>query len=137
MNRVAPAEVFESTLSNGMKILLKEDHTAPIASFWTWYRVGSRNELPGKTGLSHWVEHMQFKGTPSLEKGRIFRDVSRVGGTLNALTSHDWTAYYETVPADQIALPLRIEPDRMANSLFDPDEVASERTVIQIGRAHV
>ena len=130
MNRTAPSEIVASTLPNGMKILLKEDHTAPIASFWTWYRVGSRNERPGKTGVSHWVEHMQFKGTPNLAKGRIFRDVSRVGGTLNALTSNDWTAYFETVPADQIALPLRIESDRMVNSLFDADEVESERTVI-------
>jgi zinc protease len=130
VNHPASPEVVETTLPNGMKLLLKEDHTAPIASLWTWYRVGSRNERPGKTGISHWVEHMQFKGTPSLEKGRIFRDVSRVGGTLNALTSHDWTAYFETVPADQIALPLRIEPDRMVNSLFDPEEVESERTVI-------
>jgi zinc protease len=130
VNRAAATDVFETTLPNGMQLLLKEDHTAPIASIWTWYRVGSRNELPGTTGLSHWVEHMQFKGTPTLEKGRIFRDVSRVGGTLNALTSNDWTAYFETVPSDQIALPLRIEPDRMVNSLFDPDEVDSERTVI-------
>lgn len=130
MNRAATSEVQETTLPNGMKLLLKEDHAAPIASFWTWYRVGSRNELPGATGLSHWVEHMQFKGTPTIEKGSIFRDVNRVGGTLNALTSHDWTAYFETVPADQLALPLRIEPDRMTNSLFDPAEVESERTVI-------
>jgi zinc protease len=121
---------METTLPNGLKLLIKEDHTAPIVTFWTWFRVGSRNELPGKTGLSHWVEHMQFKGTPAIEKGAIFRDVSRVGGTLNALTSHDWTAYFQTVPANQIALPLRIEPDRMVNSLFDTAEVESERTVI-------
>jgi zinc protease len=122
--------VVESQLSNGLRVILQEDHSAPIASVWTWYRVGSRNELPGKTGLSHWVEHMQFKGTASIEKGQIFRDVSRVGGTLNALTSHDWTAYFETVPSHQIELPLRIESDRMEGSLFAPDEVESERTVI-------
>src|SRR3954470_11291663 len=82
--------ILETRLVNGLGVLLKEDHSAPIASVWTWYRVGSRNELPGKTGMSHWVEHMQFKGTPRLEKGRIFGEVSRVGGTLNALTSDDW-----------------------------------------------
>ena len=130
MVRVSPNPVLETRLGNGLGLLLKEDHSAPIASFWTWYRVGSRNEVPGRTGLSHWVEHMQFKGTPSFAKGQIFRDVSRVGGTLNALTSHDWTAYFETVPANEIDLPLRIESDRMVNSLFDPDEVESERTVI-------
>jgi zinc protease len=123
-------EIIETRLDNGLGLLLKEDHTAPIASIWTWYRVGSRNEVPGKTGISHWVEHMQFKGTPTLEKGQIFRDVSRVGGTLNAMTSHDWTAYFETVPSAEVDLPLRIESDRMTNSLFDPAEVESERTVI-------
>jgi zinc protease len=122
--------VVETRLNNGLRVILREDHSAPIVSVWTWYRIGSRNEQPGKTGLSHWVEHMQFKGTPSIEKGQIFRDVSRVGGTLNALTSHDWTAYFETVPSHQIDLPLRIESDRMVGSLFAPEEVESERTVI-------
>ncbi len=122
--------MLERRLSNGMKVLLQSDMTAPIVSFWTWYRVGSRNELPGKTGVSHWVEHMQFKGTASLAKGQIFRDVSRIGGTLNALTSHDWTAYFETLPASQIDLAISIESDRMRNSVFDPEEVESERTVI-------
>jgi zinc protease len=122
--------VVETRLNNGLGVILKEDHTAPIVSIWTWYRVGSRNERPGKTGLSHWVEHMQFKGTARIAKGQIFRDVSRVGGTLNALTSHDWTAYFETVPSHQVDLPLRIESDRVTGSLFAPDEVESERTVI-------
>jgi zinc protease len=122
--------VFATRLPNGLGVLLEEDHSAPIASFWTWYRVGSRNERPGVTGVSHWVEHMQFKGTPHLMKGQIFRDVSKVGGTLNAMTSHDWTAYFETLPAHELDLALRIESDRMTNSLFDPEEVESERTVI-------
>ena len=119
-----------ATLDNGLGIFLQEDHSAPLVSMWTWYRVGSRNEPPGLTGSSHWVEHMQFKGTPTLAKGQIFRDVSRYGGVLNAMTSHDWTAYYETLPADQIDLAIAIESDRMVNSLFDPDETESERTVI-------
>src|SRR5215208_6800221 len=130
---MAPSSAYrivETQLNNGLGVILLEDHSAPISSVWTWYRVGSRNERPGKTGLSHWVEHMQFKGTASIEKGQIFRDVSRVGGTLNALTSHDWTAYFETVPSLQIDLPLSIESDRMVGSLFAPDEVESERTVI-------
>jgi zinc protease len=122
--------VVTTQLNNGLGVILREDHSAPIVSVWTWYRVGSRNERPGKTGLSHWVEHMQFKGTASIEKGQIFRDVSRIGGTLNALTSHDWTAYFETVPSHQLELPIRIESDRMVGSLFAPDEVESERTVI-------
>ncbi len=125
-----PPPVLERTLSNGLTVFLREDHAAPIASLWTWYRVGSRNEPPGLTGMSHWVEHMQFKGTPSLAKGQIFRDVSKSGGTLNALTSNDWTAYYETLPVDRLDLALAIEADRMVNSLFDPAETESERTVI-------
>src|SRR5215216_5446284 len=126
-----PADhVVQTQLNNGLGVILHEDHSAPIVSFWTWYRVGSRNERPGKTGLSHWVEHMQFKGTARIAKGQIFRDVSRIGGTLNALTSHDWTAYFETVPVHQIDLPLRIESDRVTGSLFAPEEVESERTVI-------
>src|SRR5215208_7861714 len=126
-----PADhVIQTQLNNGLGVILHEDHSAPIVSLWTWYRVGSRNERPGKTGLSHWVEHMQFKGTAAIAKGQIFRNVSRVGGTLNALTSHDWTAYFETVPSLQIDLPLSIESDRMVGSLFAPDEVESERTVI-------
>lgn len=123
-----PRKTF--TLSNGLTLFLQEKHDAPVASFWTWYRVGSRNEIPGITGISHWVEHMQFKGTPSLEKGAIFGEVSRIGGNLNAMTSTDWTTYYETIPASELDLSLRIESDRMVNSLFDADEVASERTVI-------
>ncbi len=123
-------DTFVGTLPNGLSVLLQESHDAPLASFWVWYRVGSRDERPGFTGISHWVEHMQFKGTPSLAKGAIFRDVSKHGGTLNAMTSNDWTAYYETLPADRLDLSLQIEADRMANSLFDPEETESERTVI-------
>lgn len=118
------------TLDNGLTLFLQEKHDAPIISFWIWYRVGSRNESPGRTGASHWVEHMQFKGTPSIPKGAIFGEVSRVGGYLNAMTSTDWTAYFETIPADKLDLSIAIESDRMTNSLYDPDEVASERTVI-------
>jgi zinc protease len=123
-------DVVERTLQNGLGLLVKPDHTAPLASVWTWYRVGSRNERVGQTGASHWVEHMQFKGTPSLAKGQIFAEVSRVGGALNALTSLDWTAYFETVPVSALDLPLRIESDRIVNSLFETDEVEAERTVI-------
>lgn len=126
----SPSPVTATTLDNGLQVILRESHDAPITSFWVWYRVGSRNEVPGLTGISHWVEHMQFKGTPSLAKGAIFGEVSKHGGTLNALTSNDWTAYFETLPADRIDLSLQIESDRMSNSLFDPVETESERTVI-------
>ena len=118
------------TLGNGLKVLLKEIHTAPIISSWLWYRVGSRDEVPGHTGISHWVEHMQFKGTPQFPANILDKSISREGGSWNAFTYMDWTAYFETMPADKIDLALRLESDRMQNSQFNPEEVASERTVI-------
>lgn len=120
----------ETTFSNGLKVFLKEIHTAPIISSWLWYRVGSRDEVPGRTGVSHWVEHMQFKGTPQFPANILDKSISREGGSWNAFTYMDWTAYFETMPADKIDLALRLEADRMVNSQFDPSEVASERTVI-------
>jgi zinc protease len=120
----------QTTLTNGLKVLLKEVHTAPIVSSWLWYRVGSRDEIQGRTGVSHWVEHMQFKGTEQFPANMLDKAISRDGGTWNAFTYMDWTAYFETMPADKIDLALRLEADRMSNSRFVPEEVASERTVI-------
>ena len=81
------------TLSNGLKVLLKEIHTAPLVSSWMWYRVGSRDEVSGRTGLSHWTEHMQFKGTPRYPGTVLDRAISREGGIWNAMTFLDWTTY--------------------------------------------
>ena len=120
----------EHILGNGLKVLLKEIHTAPLVSTWLWYRVGSRDEVTGHTGISHWCEHMQFKGTPAFPPSVLDRAVSRDGGMWNAFTYFDWTTFFETMPADKIDLGLRIEADRMVNSLFDEKEVASERTVV-------
>ncbi|MEI7772782.1 MAG: pitrilysin family protein, partial [Chloroflexales bacterium] len=122
--------VIAHTLPNGMLVLLKEARSAPVATSWIWYRVGSRNEAPGRTGVSHWIEHMLFKGTPQIPAGELDRLVARNGGVFNGFTWIDYTAYYETLPADRIALGLQIESDRMANALFEEEEVASERTVI-------
>ncbi|MEW6651762.1 MAG: pitrilysin family protein, partial [Chloroflexota bacterium] len=94
------------------------------------YRVGSRYEQPGQRGVSHWVEHMQFKGTPKYPAGSLDKAIARTGGTWNAFTHMDWTTYFETLPAYHITLALDLESDRMINSLFAPDEVESERTVI-------
>jgi zinc protease len=117
-------------LKNGLKVLLKEIHTAPLISSWMWYRVGSRDEVSGNTGISHWCEHMQFKGTPQFPPNYLDRAISRDGGMWNAFTYFDWTTYFETMPAEKIDLSLRLEADRMVNSLFDEKEVASERTVV-------
>ena len=125
-----PAGVRGDYLGNGLKVILKEVHTAPIISTWIWYRVGSRHEVEGYTGLSHWVEHMMFKGSSQFPKGSIMRAVDRYGGYVNAMTSQDFTAYYETLPSDRAELALQIEADRMLTARFDLDEVEAERTVI-------
>lgn len=119
-----------ATLDNGLPVLLLEAHTAPVATFWVWYRVGSRNELPGITGSSHWVEHMLFKGTPTRPKGTLIRYIDRLGGRWNAFTWKDYTAYHEVMPAEHLGVAIDLEADRMANTIFDPEEVESERTVI-------
>lgn len=120
----------EHTLANGLKIFLKEIHTAPLISSWMWYRVGSKDEPSGVTGISHWCEHMQFKGTAQFPASLLDKAVSRDGGIWNAFTYFDWTTYLETMPADKIDLGLRLEADRMVNSTFDEKEIASERTVV-------
>ena len=117
-------------LDNGLTIYLKELHSAPIISHWVWYRVGGRNESEGYTGISHWVEHMQFKGTLRYPGSVMDRIIAREGGLWNAFTHMDWTTYYETMPANKIDIALELEADRMFNSLFEPVEVNSERMVI-------
>jgi zinc protease len=117
-------------LDNGLTVIARERRTAPIGSFWMWYRVGGRNETPGITGISHWVEHMLFKGTDLLPSGEIFRQVSAAGGSLNGFTWLDYTTYFETLPIDRVDLAFDIEADRLLNARFDPAEVESERTVI-------
>jgi len=119
-----------TALDNHLTVLTKEVHHAPVASFWVFYRVGSRNETLGVTGVSHWVEHMLFKGTPQFPKGEIDRQIARNGGMMNGMTWVDFTTYFETLPADRFDLALRLESDRMINSVFDPEEADAERTVI-------
>lgn len=120
----------QTELSNGLSVLVKEAHAAPVASFWIWYRVGSRNEHLGITGISHWVEHMLFKGTPSFPKGAAEKAIARQGGVFNGATWYDFTTFYATLPTERIELSLRIEADRMVNAVFDPEEVDAERSVI-------
>ncbi|MYH65270.1 MAG: insulinase family protein [Chloroflexi bacterium] len=123
-------QATQHTLPNGLTVLLKEVHSAPVISWWLAYRVGSRNEPTGKTGISHWVEHMMFKGTPRFPAGMLDREIDRAGGQWNAFTSMDATKYFETLPADKIDIAMQAEADRMSNALFDREETESERTVI-------
>lgn len=123
-------DVTQHTLTNGLEVILKESHRAPVASFWVWYRVGSRNERAGRTGVSHWVEHMMFRGTERFPAGTADRLIARVGGYHNAMTYLDWTAYFATLPASELGLALELEADRMLNAQFGRDDTERERTVI-------
>ena len=124
------SDIRKTILNNGLTVVLREMRHAPVASFWIWYRVGSRNEGRGTTGISHWVEHMLFKGTPALPRGEFDKAIAREGGVFNGMTWIDFTTYFETLPTERIELALRAEADRMTNAVFDPDEVEIERTVI-------
>ena len=126
----SPPRPQVAVLDNGLKVLVQPVHTAPLASVWCWYRVGSRDEGPGCTGVSHWVEHMNFKGTTNIPREQIKGIIEQFGGTWNGYTWIDQTTYLETATRDALDRMLFIEAERMANSLFDPEECESERTVI-------
>ena len=128
----APAadEVLEATLDNGLRVLLLEDHRSPVVSFQVWYRVGSRNERPGATGLAHLLEHMMFKGTPTYGPRMFSTLVEQNGGQDNAFTSQDHTSYFVNVSADKLDLIVALESDRMRNLLLDPKDFESERQVV-------
>jgi zinc protease len=123
--------VTEKVLPNGLKVLLKEEHKSPVVTFQIWYKVGSRNERLGKTGLSHMLEHMMFKGTKKYGPKQYSQIVQRNGGNDNAFTSHDYTAYFENMSADRIEIALELEADRMRNLLLDPKAFLSERDVVK------
>ena len=123
--------VTETHLANGLTILSKEAHAAPVVYFSVWYKVGSRNEISGQTGLSHILEHMMFKGTNDLPPGAIDHLFLTNGGEINASTGEDRTEYHELIAADRLELAARIEADRMENSKFDPTELAHEMTVVR------
>ena len=122
--------VREAVLDNGLKVLVQEVHTAPLASVWCWYRVGSRDEGPGLTGVSHWVEHMNFKGTANIPRDQVKGIIEQFGGSWNGYTWVDQTTYLETASTDALDRMLFIEAERMDKCLYDPAECESERTVI-------
>jgi zinc protease len=128
--RSAEAAVHEEVLDNGLRVLIQEVHTAPLASVWCWYRVGSRDEAPGLTGVSHWVEHMNFKGTTNIPRDKVKGIIEQYGGYWNGYTWIDQTTYTETATRDALDHMLFIEAERMANCVYDPAECESERTVI-------
>ena len=111
-------------------MLIQEVHTAPLASVWCWYRVGSRDEGPGVTGVSHWVEHMNFKGTTNIPRDQVKGIIEQFGGSWNGYTWIDQTTYLETATTDALDRMLFIEAERMDKCLYEPAECESERTVI-------
>src|SRR5689334_10969372 len=120
----------ERTLDNGLKVLIREEHAAPLASVWCWYKVGSKDESPGRTGVSHWVEHMNFKGSTNIPRDRVKGIIEEFGGSWNGYTWIDQTTYFETATRDALDRMLFIESERMARCLYHPDDCESERTVI-------
>lgn len=131
LSRSLPAAaVREATLDNGLKVLIQEVHTAPLASVWCWYRVGSRDEAPGLTGISHWCEHMNFKGTRNIPRDEMKGIIERYGGSWNGYTWIDQTTYLETASTEALDRMLFLEAERMDASLYDPAECESERNVI-------
>ena len=126
----AGANPYETTLANGMRVIVKEDHRAPTVAQVVWYRVGAMDETSGTTGVAHLLEHMMFKGTSAVGPGEFNRRVAAVGGQNNAFTTRDSTAYYEQVPAAALAEVMRLEADRMRHLTFDADEFARELKVV-------
>ncbi|MBN1656718.1 MAG: insulinase family protein [Deltaproteobacteria bacterium] len=123
-------QVCRYILGNGLKVMLLVDHSAPVVSYHTWFRVGSRNDRPGKTGLAHLFEHLMFNETKNLPAGVFDRTLEAAGGESNAATWVDWTYYYANIPASELALIVSLEADRMANLVLRSAQVESEKQVV-------
>lgn len=126
----AVSPVHEEVLDNGLRLLVQEVHTAPLATVWCWYKVGSKDESPGLTGVSHWVEHMNFRGTTNIPREKIKGIIEQYGGYWNGYTWIDQTTYTETATREALDRMLFIESERMARCLYDPADCEAERTVI-------
>ncbi|BAT72461.1 peptidase M16 [Thermosulfidibacter takaii ABI70S6] len=123
-------EAKEKVLKNGLKVIVVEDHSTPTVTFQVWYKVGSYYEQFGKTGISHLLEHMMFKGTKKYPTGEFSKIVSRNGGQENAFTSRDYTAYFENWASDRLEISMDLESDRMVNLQFDQEEFEREKSVV-------
>lgn len=123
-------QVTSYTLDNGMQVVVIEDHRAPVVVHMVWYRAGAADETPGVSGVAHFLEHLLFKKTKNLEAGELSRTVAENGGTDNAFTSYDYTAYYQRVAADRLPIMMRMEADRMINLDLSEEDILVERDVI-------
>ena len=128
--RALSVDVKQYTLDNGMKVLVKEDHRAPIAVSQVWYKVGASYEPRGLTGVSHVLEHMMFKGTKNLGPNEFSQIIAENGGKENAFTGRDYTAYFQTMASDRLQVSFELEADRMENLLLDEKEFQKERQVV-------
>mgnify|MGYP001986101795 CR=1 FL=1 len=117
-------------LHNGLKLIVWEDHRAPVFSFQTWFGVGSRHEEPGRTGIAHLFEHLMFKATKNMKEGEFDRIMEAAGAQTNAATWVDWTYYREKLPAGSLDLVCKLEADRMENMILNKDQLESEREVV-------
>lgn len=124
------AQIRRYRMDNGLNILLLEDHSAPVVSYHTWMGVGSSHERPGKTGLAHLFEHLMFNESEGLPAGEFDRQLEAAGGEVNAATWTDWTYYYESVPASELPLVVRLEAERMARLVLRDPQVQSEKEVV-------
>lgn len=127
---VLAEDVTTYTLDNGMDVVVIEDHRAPVVVHMVWYKVGSADEPVGASGVAHFLEHLLFKATDKLESGEFSAVVSANGGSDNAFTSHDYTAYYQRIAADRLPLMMEMESNRMNNLRLSEDDIATERNVI-------
>ena len=125
-----PSSFQPTLLDNGLTVFVQEAHQAPLASVWCWYKVGSKDERSGLTGVAHWVEHMNFKGTTNIPRDQVKGIIEQFGGYWNGYTWIDQTTYTETATRDALDRMLFIESERMSNCLYDPADCESERTVI-------
>ncbi len=126
----AHANPYETTLPNGLRVIVKEDHRAPTAVQMVWYRIGSMDEIDGSSGVAHVLEHMMFKGTPSVGPGEFNKRVAAAGGRDNAFTSRDYTAYFQQVPKEKLDDVMQLEADRMRHLNVDTKEFAQEIKVV-------
>lgn len=126
----AAPPTHDFTLDNGLRVLVREDHRAPVAVLMVWYKVGSYDEAPGQTGLAHVLEHMMFRGTKDMPPGEFSRLVSRFGGEENAFTHYDFTAYFEKFEVSRLPLMMELEADRMSNLVINDEDFARERGVV-------
>jgi zinc protease len=130
LSQQACAEVFERTLANGLKVIVKEDHRAPVLVQQIWYKAGSMDEITGKTGVAHVLEHMMFKGTHAVPAGEFSRRIAAAGGRENAFTSNDYTAYFQQLHKSKLGLAMKLESDRMHNLNLSDKEFSKEIKVV-------